>query len=338
MTWYITRRLGQAVVVVTGVVVLTFLITRVIPSDPAAIWVGPHAGAAQIAHARITLGLNKPLWYQLITYLEGIFRGNWGVSLRTHRPVLLSLLQVIPASLELVVPALVIALTVGVPLGLVAVRFHGHVIDHAARTVSIMCVSLPAFWLAAILQLVFFQVLHVLPVASEYTPALAITHPLTAMTGVPVIDALLTANWPVLGSSLQHLVLPSLAVAAYPTGVMARMVRATVLEHSEESHSQMIRALGFPERSVLARFSLRLAWNPILQVLALVFVFALVNTFLVESVFDWPGLGSYAAAAITNLDTPAIVGITLFIAIVYVFGNVAVDLLQALFDPRIRLR
>ena len=155
---------------------------------------------------------------------------------------------------------------------------------------------------------------------------------------MPVVDSLISGNWAMLGSTLTHLVLPALVVAAYPTGVIARMVRAQVLDTLGEAHVQMVRALGFGERAVFGTFAMRLAWNPVAAVLALVFAYSLVNTFLVESIFDWPGLGSYAAAAVSTLDTPAIVGVTLFIAVVYVAANLVVDLVQAALDPRIRLR
>jgi peptide/nickel transport system permease protein len=141
-----------------------------------------------------------------------------------------------------------------------------------------------------------------------------------------------------LGSTLSHLILPALVVAAYPAGVIARMTRAQVLDTVGETHVQMVRSLGFGERTVFGTFAMKLAWNPVAAVLALVFAYSLVNTFLVESIFDWPGLGSYAAASVSTLDTPAIVGVTLFIALVYVAANLLVDILQALLDPRIRLR
>ena len=153
-----------------------------------------------------------------------------------------------------------------------------------------------------------------------------------------MIDSLLSGNWPILESSVSHLLLPALVVAAYPVGVITRMVRASVLDTLGETHVQMVRALGFSERSVFARFAMKLAWNPVAAVIALVFAYSLVNTFLVESIFDWPGLGSYAAASIASLDTPAIVGVTLFIAIIYVVANLVVDVVQALLDPRIRLQ
>jgi peptide/nickel transport system permease protein len=153
-----------------------------------------------------------------------------------------------------------------------------------------------------------------------------------------VVDALLSGNWAELGSSLWHLVLPAVVVAAYPVGVIARMTRAQVLDTLGETHVQMLRSLGFPERTVISRFAMKLAWNPVAAVLALVFAYSLVNSFLVESIFDWPGLGSYAAASIATLDTPAILGVTLFVAVAYVVANLVVDIVQAAIDPRIRLR
>jgi peptide/nickel transport system permease protein len=338
MTVYVVRRVALALVVIAGVVILTFVISDVVPGNPAAAWAGPHASAAQVAAATRYLGLNQPLPVRVVKYFGGILSGNWGVSIHTHRPVLSDLGTAAPASLELVVAALVIAVAVGVPLGLIAARRTGRLADHAIRVGAVLGVSMPVFWLALILQLVFADKLRVLPVAGEYSPGLMFSHPLIARTQMPVVDALIGGNWPMLGSTLEHLFLPALVVAAYPAGVIARMTRAQVLDTIGETHVQMVRALGFGERTVYGRFAMKLAWNPVAAVLALVFAYSLVNTFLVESVFDWPGLGSYAAASVSTLDTPAIVGVTLFIAIIYVASNLVVDLVQAALDPRIRLR
>lgn len=337
MVRYLVRRVGLSALVVAGVVCLTFLITRVIPGDPAANWAGPRATPAEIAQARHALGFDRPLILQIATYFKGIVTGDWGVSIHTHRPVLSDILSCLPASLELVVAAIVLGLAIGVPLGLIAARWSGRPTDHLVRTGAVFSVSIPAFWLALILQVIFVQRLHLMPAAGEYAENLQFTHPLKSITGAPVVDALLTGNWQVFTSSLTHLVLPAVIIAAYPVGVVARMVRARLLDVSHETHTQMVRSLGFTERAILGRFSLRLAWSPVAQVIALVFAYSLVNTFLVEAVFDWPGLGSYAAASIISLDTPAIVGITLLIAFVYVLANLIVDLFQAWLDPRIRL-
>jgi peptide/nickel transport system permease protein len=153
-----------------------------------------------------------------------------------------------------------------------------------------------------------------------------------------VVDALITGNWPIFWDSLRHLVLPCLAVAAYPLGAIAMMTRASVLEQLGEDHVRMARALGFPERTVVGRLALRPALNPVVSLVALMFAYAIVNTFLVEEIFNWPGLGSYAVDSIKALDVPAIIGVTLFVAVVYVIANLAVDLAQAWLDPRIVLR
>jgi len=335
---YTVRRVALAIVVVAGVVILTFVIAGLVPGDPAVAWAGPHASAAQLARARQYLGLDQPLPVRIGKYFGGILTGNWGTSIHTHQPVLSDIGTAAPATLELVVAALIIALVVGVPLGLAAARWPGTFLDHTIRVIAVLGVSMPIFWLALILQLVFAQRLRVLPVAGQYDPNLMFTHPLVTRTQMPVVDSLLSGNWAVLGSSLRHLVLPAVVVAAYPVGVIARMTRAQVLDTLGETHVQMLRSLGFPERTVISRFAMKLAWNPVAAVLALVFAYSLVNSFLVESIFDWPGLGAYATASVEALDTPAIVGVTLFIGLVYVAANLVVDLVQAALDPRIRLR
>lgn len=338
MIRFVVRRTALSLVVVAGVMVITFMITHVIPGDPAVNWAGPHASLAQIEKARVALGLNRPLWSQIGHYFGGILSGDWGTSIRTHRSVLSDLLGVVPASFELVGAALIIAVLFGVPLGLVSARWRGKAPDQLVRLFAVLGVSMPAFWLALIVQLIFAQHLHWLPTAGEYDPSFGLSHPIITITGMPVIDGVLTGHWALAWSSFTHLLLPAAVVASYPLGVVTRMVRAKVLETSEETHSQMMRALGFSERAVLGRFALRLAWSPVIQVLALVLAYSLANTFLVEAVFDWPGLGNYAAQSIAALDVPAIAGVTLLVAIVYVVLNLLVDVGQAFFDPRVRLQ
>jgi peptide/nickel transport system permease protein len=335
---FTAHRLALGVLVVVGVVVLTFLIARVIPGDPAVTYAGPRASKAQLERTRRQLGLEKPVIVQLGDYLQGIGQGEWGTSYRTKRPVLSDLKRALPASIELVTAGLILALMIGLPLGLVSARYHGQAPDVLVRFISVIGVSLPVFWLALILQLVFAQRLGWLPSAGEYDPNLYYTSPLTSYVQMPLVDALLTGNVPVLESAFSHLILPALVVAVYPAGLLARMVRASVLDTLGESHIRMVRSLGFGERAILGRWALRPAMNPVVQVTALVFAYSLANTFLVEAVFDWPGLGSYAANSLQALDTPAVVGVTLIVAIVYVVLNLIVDIAQAFIDPRVRLR
>jgi peptide/nickel transport system permease protein len=336
MRRYLLRRLAQAVLVVAGVIVLTFVVARVVPGDPAVAYAGPHATPQALAQVREQFGLDKPAVEQLGDYVEGTLTGDWGTALHTKRPVLDDLGNVIPPTLELVGFAMLLALLVGIPLGMLAAR-RGGATDVSVRLGSMISVSAPVFLLALLLQYLFSQKLGWLPVAGEYDPKLDYTSPLTEFTHMTVVDAAITLNFSILGSALAHLVLPCIAVAAYPTGVIAQMTRASLIEQLGEDHVRMARGLGYSERAIVRRLALRPALNPVVSVIALMFAYALVNTFLVESIFNWPGLGSYATASIQALDTPAIIGVTLFVAIVYVLATLLVDVVQAWLDPRVSL-
>ncbi|MER7502740.1 ABC transporter permease [Nonomuraea pusilla] len=338
MPRYLARRVGQALLVVAGVVVLTFAVMRLVPGDPAVAFAGPKATPEQLAQARARFGLDEPVPAQFLAYVRDLFTGDWGVSLRTRQPVRDDLYQAFPASLELVGAALVLAVAAGVPLGVLAARFRTRLPDLGVRVGSMLAVSVPVFWLALTLQLVFAGNLGWFPVAGEYDASLDTTSPLTLWTNITIVDALITGNWPIFTSTLRHLVLPALVVAAYPAGVIAQMTRAALIEEAGQDHARMERALGFGETAVLTRFALRPALNPVLSLIALVFAYSIVNGFLVEAVFNWPGLGRYAAESIRSLDTPAIAGVTLLVALVYVLANLVVDVLQGFVDPRARRR
>ncbi|MET7337272.1 ABC transporter permease [Nonomuraea sp. NPDC005650] len=338
MLRYLTRRLGQALLVVSGVVVLTFVVMRLVPGDPAVAFAGPKATPEELAAARRQFGLDDSIPVQLLNYVRDLLTGDWGVSLRTRQPVLDDLYVAFPASLELVGTALLIAVVVGIPVGVLAARYKTKFPDLGVRFGSMLAVSVPVFWLALALQTVFASNLGWFPIAGEYDSSLDTTSPLTLWTNITIVDALITGNWPIFTSTLQHLVLPALVVAAYPTGVIAQMTRAALIEESGQDHTTLERALGFGETSILTRFALRPALNPVLSLIALVFAYAIVNGFLVEAVFNWPGLGRYAAESIKSLDTPAIAGVTLLVALVYVLANLVVDLLQGFVDPRTRTR
>jgi peptide/nickel transport system permease protein len=334
---YLVRRLAQAAIVVAGVVVLTFAVARIVPGDPATAYAGPRATKAELERVRQEFGLDRPAIVQLGDYAGGIVTGDWGTALHTRRPVLDDLGRVVPATLELVIAAMLVALAVGIPLGVLAAR-RGGIADAIVRLFATLALSAPVFLLALVLQWLFFQRLGLLPVAGEYDPDLDYTSPLTVYTHMTIVDALITGNWPIFTDALRHLVLPCLAVAAYPLGAIAIMTRASLLEELGEDHVRMARALGFPERTVVGRLALRPALNPVVSLVALMFAYAIVNTFLVEEIFNWPGLGSYAVDSIKALDVPAIIGVTLLVAMVYVLANLAVDLAQAWLDPRIVLR
>jgi peptide/nickel transport system permease protein len=336
VTRFLVRRLTQAIIVVAGVVIVTFAVGRLVPGDPAVTYAGPRASRAQLEATRRALGLDRSWPAQLFEYVKGVLTGDWGTALHTHRPVLDDLATAVPASLELVLAALVIGVLVGLPLGIASARSRGRLLDVAIRLLSMVSVSMPIFWLGLILQHVFFQRLGWLPVAGEFDVRLDFSSPLDVRTHFTILDALISGNWPVFRSSLSHVVLPALTVAAYPAGAIAQMTRASLLETVVEDHVRMARALGFGERAIFGRLALRPALNPVIALVALVFAYSLANTFLVESIYNWPGLGSYAVAAIQTLDTPAILGVTLFVALAYVVANLLVDIVQSLVDPRVR--
>lgn len=337
LTRFTLRRLALGVFVLLGVVTLTFVISRVIPGDPASAWAGPTATEAELAAARELLGTNLPAHEQFLRYLFGIVTGDWGLSIHTHGPVLRDIAVRLPNSLQLALAGVFLAFAVGIPVGVWSARRVGRLGDHLGRVVSIFAVSVPVFWFALVLQLTFSTTLKIFPVAGVYDRKVAMGSPLADVTMIPIVDAFITGNWPVFFSAAAHLVLPAVALAIWPFGVVVRLVRAQLLDVAGDTFFQHARAVGFPERTVYWRFGLRVVSAPVVQIGGLIISGALVYTFLIEAVFSWPGIGSYTAAAVASRDTPAIMGVTLFIACVYVVANLLVDIVQAIMDPRVKL-
>lgn len=334
---YLIRRAALAFFVLLGVATITFLMVRVVPSDPAAVYVGSNARPGQIAEARKILGLDRPLYVQYGIYMKGLVTGDWGDSLRTKRPVLGDILHFLPASLELIIAALVLATIVGIILGVSTAHMQGRWLDHIMRVFATGGVAVPAFWLALMLQIVFFRMLHLLPVAGQTTIMVTQTHPITQITGMAVVDAFITGNWVAFWDAGRHLILPMLALAAYPTGVIMRMTRSSMLEAMGLDYMRMARAMGVPTRMLLYKAALKNALGPVFTVIGLTFAYSLTGTFFVELIFAWPGMGQYATISILSLDYPSIMGVTVMVAVVYVLVNLVVDLAQALVDPRIAL-
>ena len=337
MAAYIVRRVALALVIMVGVSMIAFLLTRVIPSDPVGMWIGLRAKAEQREKARIELGLDKPLYVQYFRYMKGFVRGDWGTSLYTHQPVLRDIATHLPASLELILFGMSIALLVGIPLGTLSAARNGGVVDHLSRVFSLAGIALPTFWLAMIFQIVFFKHLHLFPLAGRIKAITGILHPIKHITGFNVFDSLVTGNFTAFGSAVAHIILPGITLAAHPLGLIARMTRATMLEVLGEDYIRTARACGISEVRVLLVYALRNALAPVLTICALLFAFSLVETFLIESVFTWPGLGFYASNAILTVDYPAIMGVTILISFTYILLNLIVDIGQAFLDPRIRV-
>jgi peptide/nickel transport system permease protein len=332
----VLRRVPQTLLVALGVGLVAFGITRLLPGDPASTWAGPRASREELALVREQLGLDLPLPEQVARYLLGLVQGDWGISIHTRQPVIDDVLGRLVASLELVGVAMLIAVVAGLLLGMAGARWKGRWPDWISSALTAVLVSAPIFWLALLLQLTVATELELLPVAGRYDREFRDAVATDSVTGIIMLDALLRLNGPLFLSSLTHVVLPALVVAAYPTGLIGRLSRASLIETLGEEHIRMARAIGFPERTILFRFALRPSMGPVLAALALVFGYALANTFLVENIFNWPGLGSYVADSISTLDAPSIAGATVVVALAYLLANLVVDLVRPIVDPRLR--
>ncbi|MGE5376822.1 MAG: ABC transporter permease [Bacteroidota bacterium] len=334
---FVLRRIGTSIFVLIGVTIITFMIARVIPSNPAALYIGPKARQADIDRVIKQLGLDQPLPVQYAVYMKELLHGDLGISISTKRPITQELADRIPATLELLFAGMTLAVLFGVPLGVLSARSQGRPLDISVRIIAIAGVSMPAFFLGLIFQILFFRNLHLLPLAGRVDADLRFSHPLTQITHFIVLDSLLTGNWITFKDSIYHLVLPALTLAAYPMGLVARMTRAAMLETLEQDYIRTARAYGIKDRIIIYLYALKNAVNPTLTVIGLTFAFALTGTFFVEIIFNWPGLGLFTVRSLLNVDYPAIMGMTLFGAVGYVLINLVVDLLQAWIDPRISL-
>jgi len=337
MLRFTVRRILWLAVVVLGLCAITFVLSRMVPGDPASLYLGPRAKPEQVQLLRHQMGLDRPLYVQFALYLKDLAHGNLGDSLRTHRPVITGILDHLPASLELMFSAIFIALLVGIPLGVISAHKENTPVDHFSRLFSVANASLPSFWLAMIAQIIFFKWLGLLPVGGRIDTVVALVSPVEKITGFYVIDALVTGNWSALQSALSHLVLPAVTLATYSIGLITRMTRSTMLEVLREDYITTARAVGIGEREILFIQGLRNALAPTLTTAGLCFAFMLTGTLFIELIFFWPGLGSYTSTAIFSNDYPVIMGVTMLMAIFYVLVNLLVDMLIAVVDPRVRL-
>lgn len=336
MKRYVLRRLILGIIVLFGVVLITFSITRILPADPALKWAGPKATPEQIQAATIELNLDKPVYVQFGSYVVDLLHGDLGKSYMSRRPVMDELTEAIPATIELVLMATLLSLIFGVTLGVLAARYKNRLPDHIIRFFTIGGVSLPSFWFALALQLIFYGMLSWLPLGGRVSVDIAIFYELPHITGLLLFDSLITGNFVIFKDALWHLILPVVPMAFYPAGLVARMTRSALLEILNEDYIIAAKSYGISEKFILWVYAFKNSLGPTVTVVTLGIGYTIVNTFLIESIFSWPGIGRYVANAVTNLDYPAIMGVTIFSAIVYLILNLIADLIIAL-DPRIRL-
>lgn len=330
----IAKRLLSAVVLLWGVTIVTFLLVSVVPGDPAA------ANLSQQAYDDPTIraafeakwGLDQPIWVQYGHYLWNILHGDLGTSQQTHRPVTQDLQQYVPATIEIALPAMVLAIIIAVGLGMLAAMRKNRATDTGIRAAALVGLSTPPFWLALVALYVFFYLLGWVPnggrLSNDFDPP-------PTVTGMYTVDAALSGQWDVFGDALWHLALPVAILTALAISGLLRFVRSAMIEVLDADYIRAAVAKGLPSRIITWRHVFRAGLLPVLTVSGLMLASLLGGAVLVEQVLSWPGLGQYAYKSAIGLDLPAILGVTLFIAVVYTLINLVVDVLYTVIDPRI---
>jgi ABC-type dipeptide/oligopeptide/nickel transport system permease component len=331
----IGKRLLGAIPNIVGVVVVTFLLTRALPGDPAAYFAGPSASNEAIEQVRVQLGLDKSLAHQFVGYVKDLAKGDLGNSLSTGQPVLTEIRTRLPASLELTLCGLFIALAVAMPLGILASTRPGSWIDHLCRLLATAGVSLPTFFTGLLLAYVFYFLLGVAPSPLGRIDVSLPVPP--AVTGLYLIDSLVAGDFEVFRAAAAQLTLPSLTLALFVMAPIMRMTRASMLGVLSSDFVRTARAFGLPRSKVLIAYAFRNALLPIVTTLGMVFSFLLGSNVLVEKVFAWPGIGSYVIEALVASDYAPVQGFVLTMALLYVALNLAIDIVYGMIDPRVAI-
>jgi peptide/nickel transport system permease protein len=333
---FVLRRLAALLLLSLGITLVAFVLTELVPSNAVATNLGEQAAAdpAAVAAFRHHYGLDRPFPVRYAIYLDHLVHGDLGQSTLTHGPVTHDLGQFIPATGELALYSILFAAVVGIGFGVIAALRRNRPADHALRVASLAGISMPTFWIALVALYVGFFRLGWFPGAERLDPGVS---PPPSVTGLYTIDALLAGNWGLFVQALHHLVLPALVLAAFNVSLLTRFTRSAVLEVIGNDYVRAARAKGLPERTVVLRYIVRGALPSVVTVLGLVFANVLTGAVLVEKIFSWPGIGQYVFQAAVNVDVPAIAGVSLFVAVVYITVNFIVDVLYGLIDPRIRV-
>ena len=333
MLFFIARRLLMLIPVIIGLTVIMFAIARLLPGDPVGLAAGPNATPAEIEALAREFGLDQPIWTQYWTYVIGLLQGDLGTSLLTRRPVAADIAAYLPATLELVFAAMAFAILVGIPLGLVTAVWRNRWPDYVSQIFAISAISMPRFFLGLLLQLCFAMWLLWLPLGGRL-PIIVIPPP--HVTGFLTIDSIFAGDWNALQLSLKHLALPAIAMSLSPLATIMRMMRSSTIEVMQEDYVMTARALGLPRSKIILKYVARNAVSATLTVIGLYFGWLLGGTVLVETVFDWPGLGLYATKAIISQDMMPVIGVALVIGLMFVIANLVIDVLYGVINPKVR--
>jgi peptide/nickel transport system permease protein len=331
----LSRRLMTVVPTLIGVVIVTFLLTRVLPGDPAVYFAGPAATPDSIAEIRKTLGLDRPLPEQFVRYVGDLVQGNLGNSLATGQPVVAEIKSRLPASAELTLFGLIISMGIAIPLGILAAVKQGSWIDHTCRVVATAGVSLPVFFTGLLLVYVFYFLLGWSPAPLGRLDVFYTAPP--QVTGFYLIDSLLAGEFETFRAALSQLILPGATLAIFSLAPIARMTRASMLAVLASDFVRTARASGLSSYTVIVTYAFRNAMLPVVTTLGMVFSFLLGANVLVEKVFAWPGIGSFAVEALIASDFAPVQGFVLTMAVMYVALNLLIDMLYGVIDPRVRL-
>lgn len=331
---YILTRLVNLIPVLLGITLLVFLLLHLIPGDPAQILAGERATPEMIESIREQLGLNKPLPLQYVLFVGNLLRFNLGNSIISGVPILQEIATRWPATFELAVAAMLIALVLGIPAGVLAAVRKNSAIDNLTMSGSLLGVSMPVFWLGLLLIYLFAVNLQWLPPGLRISQEAALTF--KSITGFYVLDAILQFNWTVLMDVLAHLILPALTLSTIPLAIIARITRSAMFEVLSQDYIRTARAKGVLERWVIFKHALKNALLPVVTIIGLQFGALLGGAILTETIFTWPGIGSWIYDGILNRDYPVVQGGVIFVAISFVLINLLVDISYAFLDPRIQ--
>lgn len=332
---YILRRIALTIPLIIGVTLIAFVISHAVPADPITANLGQKAMSDPeiVAAFQAEWGLDQPVPQQYLTYITKLVQGDMGRSIKSRRPVVEDIRAFLPATIELATAAILFGVIIGVTLGMLSAVWRNSWLDHIARIVSLLGVSVPVFWLALLALYVFYAQLGWsagpgrLDVGMEPPPH---------VTGLYTVDALLAGEWDVLGNAMSHLLLPALVLGSYTTGLITRVTRSSMLEVLGNDYIRTAHSKGLTQRTTVFRHAFRNALIPIVTVIGFSYGNLLAGTVLTESIFAWPGIGQYAYRASASLDFPAIMGVSLVIALIFILVNLLVDVLYFWLDPRLR--
>ncbi len=325
----IVSRLAWFAPTLAGLVVIVFLISNVIPTDPVRVLLGENATAAQIETMRHKLGYDQPLAVQLVRHFRDVLSGDLGVSIYTQRPISEDLTERLPATLELTLVAIALSIVIGIPLGVMSALRRNSAWDHVVRVLSVSGLAIAAFWLAMLLQFLFSMKLSMAPLNGRiggFGP--------TPVTGFLIVDSLLDWDMESLGSALRHIALPALTLALPAAATIVRFTRAGVLDVINSNYVLYQRAMGLPPGLIVWKYVLRNALISTVTQIGLIFGALVTNAVVVETVFDWPGIGTYAVQSILQSDHKAIIAFTIWIGGLIIVVNLLVDIVQSFIDPR----